>query len=200
MSSTKIMADVTRKPRPYEWLRTRGRVIFISLDFGLAALSGVLAYMAAVGDVQAIDARKGQVAAAALAIGLTSLGTTAALMTNFSSMLGGHYRFVIRRARGGVEAALWPYKVMAALAALLIIFAGAIPLVWNLRNPFGLPVDQARAVGIAVVVATAVWNIAGIVQLVALNIFHSLQRSRMDEVVDDLKRPSEAKNKHSRGA
>lgn len=190
----------SRSNRIVEWAYGRGRALFVSLDFALGAMAAVAVYVLAVSNPATMNSHRGQIVTASIAIGLTVLGTTTALMTNFVSMLhGGRYRFIVRRAAGGVEAALWPYKIIASLAAILVLIGVALLLVWEIENPLGISATRARAGGVAASAGAAVWSVIGVAQLVALNLFHALQKNRMEEVIDDLQRPSEG-GQQSRGA
>lgn len=167
-----------RAMRVRRWLAVAKGDVFASVDFVAGILVGAGAGAAAAVSGQVREGGMGfLVAAAALGVALTALALSVLALT--VSFLDETYRRVVSATRGGWEAAMRPYKVVAFVSVGSTLVAMLGMLVWG-----ALPVrGQALLVGVAAWLAT--WSLVGTMQLAELTFFHGAMRSELLKGMDD---------------
>lgn len=181
-----------------EWLEVHGRMIFLSVDCLLGVIAGVIVFLALEKRTPP-DILATAFFIPALAVGGTVAGLCASLLSGFNSLAEGHYRRVLQQTRGGIDAALFPYKVVGGLALSLACLALISLLFWNLPPPNWIPtnVGFARRIVVSVVAALALWTLIGTAQLIMLNVFHSTQKNKVFESIDEAERIGRGKSNDS---
>jgi hypothetical protein len=176
-----------RFERGVSWMEVHGRIAFLSIDFVIGAASAGAMLAAAVRNPQFANEAKTTIFVTGVASGIALMALTASLFGNFQTLIEGRYRWVIKRTKGGVEAALFPYKVIGVVSASLALASFLALIVWNLPSPSFFPISSIglRAAAVALTTGLAAWALVGTAQLTALNIFHASQRNRMEEAIDE---------------
>lgn len=161
-------------------IRAAVYVTIAAWDFVLSA--GVTVLVAVLTeDVQLRDAGVAALGVAA-GIGITIVVAVLGAMTLLTTFMDRAYRRVLETTRGGIEAALVPFQIVAVLGGATALVAGVGALAWDAIS------SDVQPLVILLTIFLFVWALAGTVHMVFQIVWHARTRARLLEASDDARK------------